>query len=134
MKPVIYPIILVAMLAQGGSLEEDRFRAEKDNWLTSVVSIRAVYEDGTPVHKGWIRCDGDWWLHADREPEEDLEGNPIWTPPVEWFKTDSRGTVAFNNYSTGRPMNCQARKDGLTGSIEFYWESESISTQLITVR
>ncbi len=134
MKPIIYPILLVAMLAQGGTLEMDRFRSEGDPWLTSIVSIRAVYEDGTPVHKGLISCDGNWWPHRDREPEEDMEGNPIWTPPVKWFRTDSRGTVVFNNYGTGMSMSCEAQKDGLHGTTKFYWESESRGTQLIIVR
>ena len=105
-------ILLAASQAIGPviDLDEEFLRTLKDSTpQSSLISIQAIYPDGTPVHKGSISCLGDWAQFSE-------EMVPINEAP--WYGTDSRGVTIFNRYDDPFFIfDCSARsRDGKTGS------------------
>jgi hypothetical protein len=110
-------------------LELERHRADLNSNRpdSAMFTILASYEDGTPMHKGQIQCDGDWWIFMD-EGEERPGG--FWY----WFPTDSRGGQTFITHDMQpHQITCRAKKHGKSGSVTFMTPSTR-STERIVIR
>ena len=109
-----YLIILLLAISQAPEpvidLDAEFLRSIRDSSpQSSLVSVQAIYSNGTPIHKGAISCLGDWYEIAE-------ETVPIKEAP--WFRTDSRGVVMFTWYDEAQfTFDCSARsRDGKMGS------------------
>jgi hypothetical protein len=84
----------------------------------AMVTLIAVHRDGTPV-RGFIRCLGFWWKHADEH--QVIEGVAL---P---FATDSRGAVIMNPRLADKQITCWSEDRGMHGEVTVNLATTSVA-------
>lgn len=101
-------ILIVALLMQEPDLIKDYQHAYGNGSELAMVTLIARYPDGSPV-RGFIRCAGTWFKHADEER--------IFYGPELPFQTDSRGAVIMNPSVEDEYIECWSQERGYYGRV-----------------
>jgi hypothetical protein len=120
MKLLALGLLLTVQTAEPDLIAERRATL-RSSTPHAMITVVATWADGSPVNKGWISCDGNWFKYADEVDEQITEFGL-------WFKTDARGAAIFNPAATvdDYAIKCRARKDGKTGEATIWIEDSKV--------